>query len=280
MRVTSAESVALLRVEILEHVAAPTGLDGIDDLIEPVAQNPLRVHADREHVRDRHRGPDDVGDEAVPDARGVLGAPDRPVAPATPPVGVAVGPVLAVHLGGDDPRVLGGCGVGPVGGNGRVDRRPRLPRDPTTVRLEEIATAREREADPVLRTGRPLREVFAVRHRRDVLEEPTLIGVGRREVHRKACVGIAESAMDVAMGNRNVPPFVDIDVRFCEERVAALGSVRSGHAGTVPAEASSLRRRPCPATAPSSRLGAAATRSPRRRARPAPTGTVPSSGPA
>ena len=49
------EGVPLLRVEALEHVAAPTGLDGIDDLVEPVAQNPLGVHADREHVRDRHR---------------------------------------------------------------------------------------------------------------------------------------------------------------------------------------------------------------------------------
>ena len=80
----------LLVVEAGEHVAAPARLDGVDDLVEPVAQHPLRVHADREHVRDRHRRPDDVGDEAVPHAGGVLGAADRAEAAAAAAVGVAV----------------------------------------------------------------------------------------------------------------------------------------------------------------------------------------------
>ena len=56
------------------------------------------VHADGEHVRDGHRRTDDIGDDAVPDAGGVLGAADRAVPAAAAPVGVAVGSVLAVHL--------------------------------------------------------------------------------------------------------------------------------------------------------------------------------------
>ena len=91
------ERAPLLVVEPGGGIAAPADLHGVDDLVEAVAQHPLRVHADREHVRDGHRRPDDVRDHAVPDAGGVLGAADRPVAAAAPAVRVPVGAVLAVH---------------------------------------------------------------------------------------------------------------------------------------------------------------------------------------
>ena len=76
------EGVALLVVEALVHVPAAPGFDRVDDLVETVAEDPLRVHADGEHVRNRHRRADDVRHEPVPYARGVLGPADRAVATA------------------------------------------------------------------------------------------------------------------------------------------------------------------------------------------------------
>jgi len=117
-----------------------------------------------------------------------------------------------------------------------------------------------------------LREVLAVGHRRDVLEESSLVGSRGREVDRKAGLGVGEAAMRVPMADRDVPPLVEVDVALHEQRVDAVGSDRVGHVGTVPAAFSALRRRPhaLPAEGP------APTRSSRRRGRPVPLGPRPS----
>ena len=223
------EGVALLGVQPLVHVATAAGLDGVDDLVETVAQDPLGVHAHAEHVRDGHRRPDDVRNEPVPHTGGVLGPADRAEPAAAAPVGVAVGPVVPVHLGGDDAGVLRGRGVGPVGGDGGVDRRARAARGPPAVRLEEVGPARDREPDLVLFAGRRLREVLAVGHRRDVLEEPSLVLLRRREVDREQRLGLRESSVDVAVAHREIAPLVDVDVRLAELVVASSGSALVVH---------------------------------------------------
>lgn len=97
------ECATLLLIEVLVHVTAAARLDSIDNPVEAVSQNTESMHTHREHVRNRHWGPDDIGDNTVPDARRVLRSPDRAVTPAAPSVGVNLGPMLAVHFGCHNP---------------------------------------------------------------------------------------------------------------------------------------------------------------------------------
>ena len=181
----------------------PPGSTASTMRVEPVAQDPLRVHADGEHVRDRHGRTDDVGHDAVPDAGRVLDRPDGAEAAAAPAVGVPVGPVRAVHLGRHHPGVLGGGGVGPVGGDGRVVGAVPA-EDAAPVGLEEVGAAVEREADLVLLAGAlVLGQVLAVGHRRDVLEEAALVRRLGRQVDGEPRLGIPESPVHVAMAHRS-----------------------------------------------------------------------------
>ena len=201
MRVISRRASRFLFREALERVATPAGFDGVDDPVEPVAQDPLRVHAHGEHVRDGHGRPDDVGHHAVPDTGGVLDRPDGAETAAAPAVGVPVGPVRAVHLGRHHARVLGGGGVGPVGGDRRVVGAVPT-EDPAPIGLEEVGAAVQREADLVLFAGAlVLGQVLAVGHRRDVLEEAALVRPLGRQVDGEPRQGVAESPVHVAMAH-------------------------------------------------------------------------------
>ena len=210
------QRLTLVGVEPFVHVPGSTGLDGVDDPVEVVAQESLGVHAHREHVRDRHRRADHVGHVTVPHPRGVLGGPHRAVTAAAAAVEVAVGAVLAVHLCREDPGVLGRGRVGAVRGDRRVHRGPRRARLAAAVRLQEVRAAGDREADLVLLAGRALGQVLAVGHRCDVLEEPAAVLVLRGQVDREAGVGAREAAVEVAVASRRVPPLVDVDVRGVE----------------------------------------------------------------
>jgi len=64
--------------------------------------------------------------------------------------------------------------------------------------------------------------VLTVTHRRDVLEEPPLICIFRREVDRKAGLGPAESTVDVTVPDWNIAPLVDIDIRCRKHLVAGF----------------------------------------------------------
>ena len=216
------QGVAFLFREAFGGVAAPARFDGIDDPLEPVAQDPLRVHADGEHVRNRHGRTDDIGHDAVPDAGGVLDRPDGAEATAAPAVGVPEGSVRAVHLCRHDPGVPGGGGVGPIGGDGRVVGAVPA-EDPPTVGLEEVGAAVDREPDLVLLAGGlVLGQVLAVGHRCDVLEEATLVRPLGRQVDGEPRLGIPESPVHVAVRHRCLTPLVDVDVGRAEGRVGAL----------------------------------------------------------
>ena len=49
------------------------------------------------------------------------------------------------------------------------------------------------------------------------LEEPALVALGRREVHREPAVGALEAAVHVAVAHRLVAPLVDVDERRVEK---------------------------------------------------------------
>ena len=226
------EGSVLLRVEPLEHVATAARLDRIHDLIEAVPQDPLGVHPYREHVRYCHGRTDDVGNEAVPHSLRVLGAADRAVSTTAPAKGVPEGPMIAVHVGGDDARYWAQAALARYAAI--VGSATPTARAAATVRLQEEAATREGEPDLVLLTARPRREVLAIRHRRDVLEEPSLIQLLRGEVDREPGLRTGESAVDVAMANRRSPPLIDVDVGICEELVERprCGHCRHGAHGT------------------------------------------------
>jgi hypothetical protein len=215
------QGVLFFPIEARVHVAAATRFERVDDEREPVLQHAHRVHASREDIRDRHGGTDHEGHDAIPDTDRILDATDRAVAATTAAEGIAVRPLASIELLRHDARVLRRRGIRAVGGDGGVDAGARHPDGCGTaaVGLDEVGAAGDREADPVLLTHAVLGEVLAVRHRRDVLEETSLIALLGREVEGEAGIGALEAAVHVAVPNRSLAPFVDVDVGPGEQRI-------------------------------------------------------------
>ena len=130
---------------------------------------------------------------AVPHVVRVLHARDGLQRAPAPSEDVAVGPVVAVHLGREHPRVAGHRGAGAVAGERPVLSRERV--QPAHVRLDQVGAAVHRELD---RAGDAVEEpergrVLDARHREHRVEEPALVALGRREVDREPGVGPLEA---------------------------------------------------------------------------------------
>ena len=89
------------------------------------------------------------------------------------------------------------------------------------------------ESDLVLLSAYVLGEVLTGGHRRDVLEESSLISLRRRQVDRKAGLGPGEATVDVAVPDRRIPPLVDIDIRFGEHLVHGFGLCGLVHGANI-----------------------------------------------
>ena len=216
---------ALLVGEARVHVAA-TGLDRIDDLIEHIVEQSEGVGLDREHVRHRDVAAVDERHRAVPHVERVLVAGHRLVGAAAATRDVAVWPVLAaglavlvaVHLLGQHSRVLrrrrAGAEPGDVG-------RAHHHRGPH-VRLDQVSAEVERELDGVVAEPCQLAghgDVLLPGDVHERLDEPTVVLLGGREVHREPQVGFGEPAVDVPVPHGQVAPLVDVDERLGEQRV-------------------------------------------------------------
>lgn len=69
--------------------------------------------------------------------------------------------------------------------------------------------------------------VLASWDRSNVLEEPAVIGILRRQINGEPCLRAAKAAMDVAVAYGRVTPLVHVDVRLREEGVGLRG-VKNG----------------------------------------------------
>ena len=223
--VTSAKRLPLLDGQAgVQGSPLPPDLDGVDDLGEHVAQDPDGVGLDGEQVGQAQGRAVDEGHRAVPDVDGVLDAADGLVGAAAAAVHVAVGPVLAVHLRRQLPGVPGHRRAGPVADQRGVlaGEHHRAPE----VRLDEVAAAGHGEVDGAAHHPAEdhRRRVLEARDRHQGLEEPPLVVLRRREVHRELGVGPLEAAVHVAVADRVVPPLVDVQDGRPELRV--LGTDR------------------------------------------------------
>jgi hypothetical protein len=90
------QRVAFFVVQAGEHVAAATGLEGVDNQRNLVVQHPKCVRLDREHARHAHHRSVNEWHCAVPHVVPVLDASDRAVRTAAAAEHVPVRAVLAV----------------------------------------------------------------------------------------------------------------------------------------------------------------------------------------
>ena len=172
------------------HVPAAR-LDGIDDLVEHAVEQAECMGLDREHVRHRHMAAVDERNCAVPHVQRVLVAGHRLVRATAPPGDVAVGRwCVAVHLLGQDARVLRGGGTGAEPGDvGRAHHQRR-----SLVGLDEVAARVEGELDRLVAESGQLaghRDVLVtgdVHHR---LDEPALVrSAGGKYIENRRSVSV------------------------------------------------------------------------------------------
>ena len=222
------EDCSLLVGESCVRIAAATRLERVGDRGQLIAEHPETEHHRPLVARDRVRCAGHHRYRAVPHARGVLDPSQGLVRPAAGTIEVAAHRrVGAIHLGGDDPRVLGRCRVRPEAAEGRVDRHAT-----GVVRGHDVRPVRDRERDRF--GGRTL-----LRHRRVcVLEEPPAVVRRSREVEREACLGTGETTVHVPIrdgdSRRRIgrrPLLVPVDVRLRELRIDIVRGDQ--HAQTV-----------------------------------------------
>lgn len=131
--------------------------------------------------------------------------PDGSVSAAAAAEGIAVGARTFIDFLGHQARKMGGGRIRAVGRDGRVAAESERS---AAVRLHEIGSVGNGKANFVLLSPCILRKVFAVRYRRDVLEEPAPVILRLREIKREAGFGIRKTTVDVAVPYGSVAPFV------------------------------------------------------------------------
>ena len=180
----------------------------------------MRLHC--EDVRQAHRAADDERDPAVPHI-GVLHAAHGLVTAAAAAEAVAVRAVFAVHLGGEDARVLRGGRAGAVPGDRAV--LARVGRQRSEVRLDHVGAAFDGERDGSAHALRhaTAEDVLGAGHGEDRLDEPAVVLLLGREVVREPQVGSFEAAVHVPVPHRVVTPLVDVHVR---RRVVGIAQTR------------------------------------------------------
>ena len=196
------------------------GLDGVDDLVEHAVEHPEGVGLHGEHVGHRHVAAVDERHRAVPHVGRVLVAGHRLVARR--------------RCRRRRSRRAGARRTSPRPGRASTARSAALARKPvmsggahhqrrSLVRLDEVAAA-SRTANWIAWLPSPASSPVSghvlvagdVHHR---LEEPPLVALGRREVHREPQVGVGEPAVHVAVAHRLVAPLVDVDERLDVQRI-------------------------------------------------------------